>query len=205
MAGDSKKHPEPPSKAQGSLFSMQRETQRQFVHILLGIFLIALLFFLGKNKMLYFLSGTLFFGFLLINLVVRGYKVPIASWFVETFERKDAPLPGYGSAWYVVGLLLSCILITDINFLAATIVILAFGDAASTIFGRKGTHFLPYNTKKTFEGSSALFLLSLIGYLFIGWKIFPLALAAAVVESLPIKIDDNLTIPLACVIAFHII
>jgi phytol kinase len=204
MAKDSRKHPETPSKAPGKVFP-QRETQRQFVHIALGIFLIALLFFLGKNKMLYFLSGTLFLGFLLINLVVRGYKVPIASWFVETFERKDAPLPGYGSAWYVIGLLLSCLLIPDINFLAATIVILAFGDAASTIFGRKGTHSLPYNPRKTFEGSSAFFLFSLIGYLFIGWKVFPLALVAAVVESLPIKIDDNLTIPLACVIVYHII
>ena len=191
--------------APGAFHFLTRETQRQLVHVALGVFLIALLFFLGKNKMLYFLSGTLFFGFLLINLVVRGYKVPVASWFVETFERKGAPLPGYGSAWYVVGLLLSCILIPDINFLAATIVILAFGDAASTIFGKNGTNPLPYNKRKTFEGSSAFLLFSLIGCVFIGWKILPLALVAAVVESLPIKIDDNLLIPLACVIVFHLI
>ncbi|MEM4272054.1 MAG: hypothetical protein QXH30_00525 [Candidatus Bilamarchaeaceae archaeon] len=192
MAEDSRKSPE------SAL--LERETQRQFVHVALGVFLILLLFFLGKSKMLYFLSGMLFFGFLLINLVIRGYKVPVASWFVETFERKDAPLPGYGSAWYVVGLLLSCLLIPDISFLAATIVILAFGDASSTIFGRRGKHSLPYNPKKTLEGTSAFFLFSLTGWLFIGWKVFPLALAAAIVESLPIKIDDNLTIPLACVI-----
>lgn len=184
---------------------LKRETQRQLVHISLGVFLLILLFYLGRSKMLYFLSGTLFLGFLLINLVVRGYKVPIASWFVETFERKDAPLPGYGSAWYVVGLLLSCILIPDINFLAATIVILAFGDAASTIYGRNGKNPLPYNPNKTLEGSSAFFLFSLSGYFFIGWEILPLAFVAAIVESLPIKIDDNLTIPLACVIVFHII
>lgn len=182
-----------------------RETRRQLFHVSAGVLLLLVLLILGRSKTIYVLSGTLFFGFLLINLVMRGFKVPVASWFVETFERKDAPIPGYGSAWYVVGLLLSCLLITDINFLAATISILAFGDAASTIFGRKGKNPLPYNKKKTFEGTSAFFLFSLVGYLFIGWEVFPLALVAAVVESLPIQIDDNLTIPLACVILFHLI
>jgi len=116
----------------------RRELSRQLFHIVLGITLLVILLYFGRLKTIYFLSGVLFVGFLLINLVIRGIKVPIATWFVETFERKDAALPGYGSAWYVIGLLISCLLIPNLSQLAAAIVVFAFGDAASTIFGRRG-------------------------------------------------------------------
>ena len=147
----------------------------------------------------------LFAGFLLINLVIRGIRVPVATWFVEAFERKDAPLPGYGSAWYVVGLLISCLLIQDTQYLASAIIVLAFGDAASTIFGLRGTHPLPYNKKKTWEGMISFALFSLPCFLFIGAYAFPLILLAALVESFPLGIDDNLTIPLACSLFFYLV
>ena len=173
--------------------------------MLLGLALITLLFWLGRPKTAYFLSGMLFSGFLLINLVVRGIRVPIATWFVEAFERKSAPLPGYGSAWYVVGLLLSCLLIQDAYWVASAIVVLAFGDAASTIFGSRGTHPLPYNKGKTWEGTLSFMLFSLPCFLFIGEYAFPLIRIAALVESLPLGIDDNLAIPLACSLFFYLV
>ncbi len=175
-----------------------RELNRQLFHIVLGLALLIVLFYFGRPKTIYFLSAILFVGFFLINLVVRKIKVPIATWFVETFERKDAFLPGYGSAWYVVGLLISCILIHDVSQLAAAIVVFAFGDAASTIFGSRGKNPLPYNPKKTVEGTAAFILFSLTSFIFIGAYAIPLALFAALAESLPIRVDDNLTIPLAC-------
>jgi phytol kinase len=172
---------------------------------MLGLALLLVLFSFGRSKTIYFLSAILFVGLLLINLVVRGIRVPIATWFVETFERKHAPLPGYGSAWYVVGLLLSCLLINDVGYLASAILVFAFGDAASTIFGYNGKLPLPYNKRKTLEGTSAFILFSLPCFFFVGWYAVPLALFAALVESLPLGIDDNLSIPLACSIFFYLI
>ncbi len=182
-----------------------RELKRQILHVALGFVLLLVLIFLGRPKTIYLLSGILFTGFLLINLVMRGFNVPIASWFVKVFERKDAPLPGYGSGWYIVGLLISCLLIHDISQLSSAIIILAFGDAASTIFGSGGKNPLPYNKNKSVEGTTAFIIFSLPSFFFIGWYAIPLALLAALIESLPLKIDDNLTIPLACSLFFYLI
>jgi len=86
--------------------------------------------------------------------------------------------------------------------IAAVIFILAIGDGASTIIGMKGKHKIPYNKEKTFEGTVAFFLFSLPAYFFIGEAIIPLAIIAAVVESLPLRLDDNLTVPIACTVFF---
>ena len=182
-----------------------RETSRQLFHAGLGIFLILFLLYFGKIYTIYLLSGALFVGFLFINLSTRGIKIPIISNFLTFFERKTARLPGYGSAWYVVGLLICCLLIPNINQIAAAILVLALGDAAATLVGAKGKIPLPYNSKKTIEGSIAFFLASLTSFIFIGWYAVPLAAIAALVESLPWKIDDNLTIPIACSIFFYLL
>lgn len=182
-----------------------REIKRQLFHVALGMLLLAMLLSLSRSKTIYLLSAILFFGFLLINLVMRGYRVPLASWFVEVFERKDAPLPGYGSVWYIVGLLICCLLIEDVPSLCGAIAVLAFGDAASTIFGMRGKTPLPYNNKKTVEGTIAFILFSLTSFIFIGWNALPLSLIAAFAESLPIRVDDNLTIPIVCSVFFRLL
>ena len=182
-----------------------REINRQLFHVVLGLALLLVLLNFGRLKTIYFLSGILFVGLLLINLVVRGIRVPVASWFVETFERRNVPLPGYGSAWYLVGLLLSCLLIRDPTYLASAVIVFAFGDAASTIFGLRAKTALPYNPRKTLEGTGAFILFSLSTFLLIGEYAIPLALFAALVESLPLGVDDNLSIPLACSLFFYLL
>ena len=182
-----------------------RETSRQIFHAGLGIALIFFLLFFGRLYTIYLLSGALFFGFLLINLTIRGIKIPIVSDALHLFERKSARLPGYGSAWYIVGLLICCLLIPTTNQIAAAILVLALGDAAATIVGAKGKIPLPYNSKKSIEGTTAFFLFSLPSFIFIGWYAIPLALFATLVESLPWSIDDNLTIPIACSLFFYLI
>ncbi len=189
----------------GGILGNSLEIRRQAIHIALGIFLLGFLLLLGRMKIIYLLSSILFVGFLLISLVMRGYKLPLASWFVERFERKSAPLPGYGSAWYVAGFLLCSLLIPDVSNLAAAFLVLALGDAASNLAGSHGKHPLPYNKNKTLEGTLAFMLFSLPAFFFIGWAAFPLAILAALVESLPVKIDDNLSIPVACSLFFMLL
>ncbi|MBN2122181.1 hypothetical protein JW721_03940 [Candidatus Micrarchaeota archaeon] len=186
--------------------SRELELRRQAVHVALGLALLLLLLVLGRMKAIYLLASILFFGFLLISLVMQGRKIPLASWFVERFERKSAPLPGYGSAWYVAGFLLCALLIRDVSEFSASILILSLGDAASNIIG---SHFgkppLPYNNGKTVEGTLAFFLFSLTSFFFIGYYAIPLSLLCALIESLPVKIDDNISIPIACALFFFLL
>jgi dolichol kinase len=141
----------------------------------------------------------------MIVLMQKGRKIPVANWFEETFEREDVRFPGYGAFWYVVGTLLLALSLGNVNEIAAAIVTLAAGDSAATIFGIQGRHSLPYNRRKTVEGSVAFFVFCLPACLFVGWIGIALAALAAVVESLSTPVDDNLLIPITAILFFLVI
>ena len=144
-------------------------------------------------------------GCILIFMMQRGRKIPIADWFEEKFERENVRFPGYGAFWYVAGTLLLALSLGNVNEIAAAIVTLAVGDSAATIFGIRGRHPLPYNRIKTTEGSVAFFVFSLPAYLFVGWMGVALAATAAAAESLGTPVDDNLLIPITAILFFVII
>jgi dolichol kinase len=179
----------------------RRELARQVFHMLVGVGALAVLLLFGRGVAMAAVFFTLIIGTLLINARLLGMTLPLIRWFEERFERRDAPLPGWGSACYAAGALLALTFLNDTNQMAATILVLGVGDGLSTIVGLKGSMRLPYNRKKTLEGSAAMFISSLGAYYFVGPAAVPLAVIAAVAESLP-RIDDNLSIPIACVLFF---
>jgi uncharacterized protein (TIGR00297 family) len=87
--------------------------------------------------------------------------------------------------------------------------IMAFGDGLATLVGKAldGPR-LPWNRTKSWSGLGAFLLGSAIGGFVIGewmgWgRGLPIAIAiltAAVVESLPLGIDDNVTVPIAAAV-----
>ena len=181
----------------------RKELGRQLIHVLIGIGLILFLLFFGRTKLIALTFFTLLIGSVLINMKLIGQKIGMAEWFEEQFEREDALLPGWGSAWYVAGFLLLATALTSTEQIAAGIFVLGISDAASTIIGSMyGKHKLFYNKKKSWEGSIAFFIAALPAWFFVGELVIPVALLAAVVESLPLKIDDNVMIPLACITVF---
>jgi len=143
---------------------------------------------------------TIIIGTLLINARLLGRKIFIVDWFEKRFERSNAPVPGWGSACYAAGVLILLTSLPDIPRMSAGIFVLAVGDSFSTIVGRWGKLRLPYNRAKTLEGTLAFFISSLPAYYFIGIWAVPLAAIAALVESLALPIDDNLTVPMASAI-----
>lgn len=181
---------------------MDKELMRQVFHLSLGFVAIAVLLMLGRNWLMAAGFFILLAGLLAMNQVLLERRVRVIDLFVELFEREDAPLPGWGSAAYACGVLILVTALEGVPEIAAGILILAAGDSFSTIIGRDGTHRLPYNGKKTAEGSLAFFIASLPAYYFIGPAIVPVAFAAAFVESLDLPVDDNLTVPLTCVLVF---
>lgn len=156
---------------------------------------IAFLYNFGRT----FVAAATFFiliiGTLLINLIFVGKRFGFVDWFLKKFERRDVLFPGWGSACYTAGILIPLAFLSDISQISAVIFVMAVGDSFSTLFGKYGKHKLPYNKNKSFEGSAAFLLSSLPAWIFVGPQIVPLALAGAVIESLEIGIDDNLTIP----------
>lgn len=184
---------------------MHLELRRKLLHSLFGLFLIAILYFSGRKNLVLFLSILLFAGILMIIWRLHGRQILIANWFEETFERDGVRFPGYGAFWYVVGTLILALFIQDIDEIAAAIIVLASGDSAATIVGLDGVHPLPYNERKTLEGSLAFFIFSIPSCLFLSWTGLVLALWAAVAESLPLPCDDNLAIPVASIIFFLIV
>ncbi|MDD2755801.1 MAG: hypothetical protein PHS80_09770 [Methanothrix sp.] len=186
----------------GKVGNFYFELRRKLFHLFFGIFLIFILFYLGRMHLIIFLCIFLFLGGILIFVMQKGWKIPVAEWLEKTFERKNVRFPGYGAFWYVVGALLISILLSNAHEIAAAIVALAAGDSAATIFGILGTHPLPHNRRKTMEGSLAFFVFSLPACLFVGWMGIALAAVAAIVESLDTPVDDNLLIPFAAIIFF---
>jgi dolichol kinase len=181
------------------------ELRRKLLHSFFGLMLISILFYFGREILIVLLSSLLTFGSIMIVLRLKGNRIPVAAWFEETFERKNVRFPGYGAFWYVVGTLLLVLSLSNADQIAAGILTLALGDSAATIFGINSRHPLPYNRRKTFEGSLAFVAFSLSSCLFVEWVGLPLALLAAIAESLPSPFDDNLLIPIAAALFFSIL
>jgi uncharacterized protein (TIGR00297 family) len=100
------------------------------------------------------------------------------------------------------------------DIVAASWGILAAGDGAATLVGhRYGKRKWPWNRQKSVAGSAALFLAGGVAGAFLAWWCRPqvvpapymwfsiaapfmAAFAAAAAETVPIRLDDNLSVPL---------
>ncbi len=180
-----------------------KETSRKLIHIAIGIIFLLILQQFGRHTFEIILFAGILAGLMAMHLVLIGFRLPFVSWFIENFEREGVRVPGFGSAWYAFGILMAAVAIGDPNSLSAAICVLAFGDSLSSIFGKGGRFFLPYNRNKTFEGSIAFFAGSLAAYYFIGPAAIPLAIACTIAESLPLPLDDNITIPATAILFFY--
>ncbi len=191
-------------KAAGRGLAMEREAERQVFHLLLGVVALLLLLHFGRGFMIGMVFFIIVIGTLLMNIRLRGGRIFFVQWFEERLERPGALLPGWGSACYATGVLLLLTFLTDINQISASLVVLGLADAFSTIIGRKGRMKLPYNRNKTLEGTAVFFISSLVAWYFVGPAAIPLALVATIAESLP-GLEDNLAIPVACVLFFLVV
>lgn len=111
-----------------------------------------------------------------------------------------------GSYWLLSSLLL--LLLFNINIAYAAILILAIGDTAAGFVGRNmGRMKNPLNKKKTIEGSLAFFATALFAAMpFVSTQTaIVVAFAVAIVEALPLKINDNLTVPLSAGLVMYLL
>jgi uncharacterized protein (TIGR00297 family) len=156
-----------------------------------------------------------------IAAIVAGGAVAFNAFWLPRLAgarilRPSEAAGGYppGILFYPISVVLLILIFPDRpDIAAAAWGIMAFGDGAATFVGRRvGGRRIPWNTAKTVAGSLAFIAAGGAAGAFLAWwccaAVIPppywwftllapvmAAVTAAVVETLPIRLDDNITVP----------
>ncbi len=184
------------------------ELRRQIIHGS-GIFFALLIkeaysFFGGWLYPAVILGLAISIGYGVSYLHTKGANLPILTKIINESEReRDQEFPGRGALRFFIGALLTLLVFRNTpDIVVAGIIVLALGDSASTLGGVAfGWHKIPYNREKSIEGSISGFGAAFFGLAFLTpFSIIVAACASLVgmvVESLPVGVDDNLTVPIS--------
>jgi uncharacterized protein (TIGR00297 family) len=183
---------------------MFSEDLRQLVHISMSAFALLLRVLTWWQAALCAAAAALFNLFVLPRFGGRALSRPA-----------DA-LRGYplGIVIYPVAVLLLILAFPSrLDIAASAWGVMAFGDGGATLLGRRwGRHRLPWNPDKTFEGLAAFVVAGGAAGVFLSWWTAPAitpepgcafilaapivaAFAAGLAETVPIHLDDNVTVP----------
>ncbi len=176
------------------------ERKRDLFQVLIGVIAIASFLLLPEYAyaIVFLLS---FFGYAVSGLLIN-HK---AAGFLRSMERKNSVL-GAGAIYMAIGTMLILGSTPNRNFAAVGLIALLLCDAIATIFGIHGKHRLPYNKNKTLEGTVAYFVvLALAGSMFIGYYSLLFATVLALLESVPISVDDNISVPIMAILLYRLI
>lgn len=184
---------------------MSNEATRQYTHILFFLFAFILKYLSTFQAMILIAGLLLFIVLILPRLSVRKH-------FYRPTEKKVSR----GAASYFL-VLFVLILLFPLPIVAASWAVLALGDGVATLVGR---HFkaaaLPWNKHKTYAGSLAFVVAATIGCLTLLWwsgldsenllaVSLKVAIISALVETLPWKIDDNISVAVASAVSLFIL
>jgi len=143
------------------------------------------------------------------SLVSKKCDVLGISWFLKKFERDNARFPGEGAIFYLTSAVFVLMAFPE-KVALASIMILALGDAFSTIIG-KNFGKRKITKQKTIEGMLAGIIAGFLGaMLFVSpLTAFLGSLGAMVFEAIEVKVknvsvDDNLFIPVIASIIMYI-
>ena len=170
-----------------------REIVRQLIHLCFGLGIAAMILFLDHAVALAVLSIGFLTGVVLVDLILRGYTIPVISPLIQFGDRCD-PLPGKGAFFFAVSTL-TCFILFPVSMVVPALVALAVLDSVSTLAGiRFGRHRI--HNGKSWEGTLsgiAVTVVSLLPFLSL-----PGAVAVSVVAGVTelfSPVDDNLVIP----------
>lgn len=183
---------------------LSQEIIRQLLHASAVLVPILWLWDSSWHLPLYLFIGGLTLLFALSE-VLRSYgiQIPIISKMVLAAGREEeinryvlSPL------YFAAGVTLPLFIVGTIFYLPsiaiASVIAFLIGDAFSTIGGKYfGRHHYPFNPRKTVEGSLIGFSIAFLVLLFFVSPILALlsAVIAALIELLPLPLDDNLAVP----------
>jgi len=183
---------------------MFSETARQLVHMSMGAFALLLRVLTWQQAALCALAALLFNAVVLPRTGGRTIIRPADA-------SRGYPL---GILIYPVSVLLLVLAFpARLDIAAAAWGVLAIGDGAATLVGRRwGRHRLGWNPDKSVEGLLAFVVAGSAGAVFLAWWTAPAitpppsmafvvaapllaAVAAGLVETVPVALDDNISVP----------
>jgi dolichol kinase len=182
------------------------ETARKSLHIASNLFACLMIWMLGIEKTAYIVLTAACIGILLMHLALAGTKVPGMAEWIKNVGR-EGETPGEGALYNALGILFAISLLRDHPLAAISVIlILALGDGLATFAGtRFGRHRLPWNRSKSLEGTAGFAL----GASF-SWLTMPIpetiliVMLAAIIESLPMKVNDNIVLPVAVSLLYYL-
>jgi dolichol kinase len=182
------------------------ERARKAAHIISNLSACLLIWILGMQTTSYFVLLGTCIGILLMHLKILGIKIPGIDGWLRNVGR-EGEIPGEGALYNALGILFAISVLRDDSAAAISVIlILALGDGFATYIGtRYGRHKLPWNRNKTFEGTigfaagaiCALFVMPVPATIFV-------VLLATIIESLPLKVNDNITLPVVSSLSYLI-
>ncbi|MDR2818135.1 MAG: hypothetical protein LBB37_01670 [Endomicrobium sp.] len=166
-----------------------------------------------KRKSFHLLSLLYVFGYWYLpkNIVILGFSVAmtivilleyirfkfpkINDFFKNNFKgfyRSEEADKISGVIWTLLGAFIAILLFPNKSMVFASLLYLAFGDAAAALVGRTIGRY-KISTSKSLEGSFACFTVCFIIGLFLFNIQFALigAIAATLIEAIPWKLNDN--------------
>ena len=190
---------------QKNAINREDERARKTAHILSNLSVCLLIWLLGTQTISYFvLVGTLI-GILLMHLTIIGIKLPGIEQWLKNVGR-EGEMPGEGAMYNALGILFALgLLRSDYVAAIAAIIILALGDGFATYIGTiYGRHKLPWNNRKTIEGSIGFAVGAMCALLVLPLPITVIVvLLATIVETLPIRLNDNITLPVVSSLVYY--
>jgi dolichol kinase len=178
-----------------------KEIVRKLIHLIFGLAIAGMVMVLDKPTATAILAGGLFIGIVLVDLLLRGYKIPVFSSLVDYGDRCD-PLPGKGAFFFAVSALV-CLILFPVPIVVPALVTIAVLDSVTTLVGITYGKRRIYNGK-SWEGTTAGILVTIL--VLLPFLTVPGALVIAVIAGLIelfSPIDDNLVVPVSvCIILF---
>lgn len=176
---------------------MLKELLRKTTH-LAGFFIPLLYIVLDKSTMI-FIAGA-FAGIAVIVELLKWVSESFRELFFRFFEfilrRHERKGAITGATYYIISTFL-CIVIFDKHIAIVSIFFIVLGDTAAALVG-KAWGRIKLIGDKSLEGSAACFIVCAVISVFWIDPVVGLtgAFVATLAELLPLRIDDNLTVPL---------
>jgi len=180
------------------------ETNRDIAQIIFGAIILLLFYSIKTSYAEFIIIMLILLGYLTVNYGASNVQTKVAV-SLKNLERSYTKF-GQGAAWLAIGALATIGFVQDAKYVVIIFFAIFIGDALATIIGiRFGKRKLPYNKKKSIAGAIAYFLsVAILPYSLYGPLAIPLAVLATVVETLPIKLDDNFSVPAVLIIVYLI-
>jgi phytol kinase len=180
-----------------------QELARKLIHIIFGLGTAGIVLILDHITATAILAGGLFFGVILIDLILSGYKIPVFSAILNYVDRHD-PVPGKGAFYFAVSAL-TCVILFSAPVVVTALVSWAVLDGVAPIAGIRFGRTRIYKGKSVEGTITGIFVTFLVLLLFISIQgALVVAVIAGIIEMFS-PVNDNLVIPVSICIFLTVI